>query len=94
MKTKNLMQWAEEIQKNISALVARTPAANVEQNVRALLMQGFSKLDLVTREDFDVQVALLERATVRLEQYAAQLTQLEARVHELEAAKAARKKSV
>ena len=46
--------------------------------IGALLMQGFAKLDLVTREEFDVQAQVLARARE-------QLTALEARVAELEA---------
>ena len=53
-------------------------AQDVEKNARALLAQGFAKLDLVTREEFDVQTAVLARTRE-------QLTALEARVKELEA---------
>ena len=57
----NRTQWMEDIQKNISDLIARSPAADVERNVRAMMTQAFSKLDLVTREEFDVQADLLAR---------------------------------
>ena len=52
--------------------------ADFEKNMRALLAQGFTKLDLVTREEFDVQTQVLARARE-------QLAALEARVAELEA---------
>ena len=52
-------QWMEDIQKNISDLIARSPAADVEKNVRAMMAQAFTKMDLVTREEFDVQADLL-----------------------------------
>ena len=42
----NRTQWMEDIQKNISDLIARSPAADVERNVRAMMTQAFSKLDL------------------------------------------------
>ena len=58
--------------------VNNSPAKDVEKNMRALLAQGFSKLDLVTREEFDVQTQVLARARE-------QLTALETRVAELEA---------
>jgi hypothetical protein len=80
MNTSNPMQWMEDIQKNISDLIARSPAADVERNVRAMLTQGFSKLDLVTREEFDVQADLLARTLTRLEQLTVQVGQLEARL--------------
>jgi BMFP domain-containing protein YqiC len=85
MNTTNPMQWMEDIQKNISDLIARSPAADVERNVRAMLTQGFAKLDLVTREEFDVQVDLLARTRARVDQLTAQVERLETRLAALEA---------
>ncbi len=44
----------EELSGKISALLAQSPAKDAEKNVRALLASFFAKLDLVTREEFDV----------------------------------------
>ena len=77
-------QWMEDLQKSISDLIARSPAADVERNIRALLTQTFSRLDLVTREEFDVQVELLTRMQARVEELALQIQQLEGRVAALE----------
>src|SRR4051812_24309661 len=41
--------WFDEVQKNISDLIKRSPAADVERNVKAVLGTAFTKLDLVTR---------------------------------------------
>ena len=60
--------------------VNSSPVKDAEKNVRALLAQGFSKLDLVTREEFDVQAQVLAKARE-------QLTVLEARIAELEASR-------
>jgi BMFP domain-containing protein YqiC len=68
----------EDLQRRISELVANSPAKDVEKNVRAVMAQGFTKLDLVTREDFDVQAEVLARTRARL-------TELESRVAMLEA---------
>ena len=68
----------EELSGKISALLAQTPAKDVEKNLRALMTSFFGKLDLVTREEFDVQARLLARARE-------QLGTLESRVAELEA---------
>jgi BMFP domain-containing protein YqiC len=65
------------MQARISELARQTPARDLEQNVRALLQQGFARLDLATREELDLQNELLARARARL-------TELEARVAELE----------
>lgn len=69
----------DEINKKINELLANTPAADLQKNLRALLQAQFAKLDLVTREEFDVQRAVLLRAREKI-------TQLEARLAELERA--------
>jgi BMFP domain-containing protein YqiC len=76
--------WFEEFQKNISELVAKSPAADIERNVKAFMGQAFNRMDLVTREDFDVQSDLLSRAQVRIETLEKQLQALEIRVAALE----------
>lgn len=68
----------EELSGRISALLAQSPAKDFEKNLRALLASFFAKLDLVTREEFDVQARLLTRSRE-------QIIALEARVAELEA---------
>jgi BMFP domain-containing protein YqiC len=67
----------EEMTAKLSELAATGPAKDVEKNVRALLSSLFSRLDLVTREEFDVQADVLARTREKL-------TALEARVAELE----------
>jgi len=71
----------DEISARVSAVLAASPAGDVEKNLRALLASVFAKLDLVTREEFDVQREVLGRTREKL-------TALEARVAELEAARA------
>ncbi|HEX5362776.1 MAG TPA: accessory factor UbiK family protein [Gallionella sp.] len=71
-------KFFEDMSAKLNEVVANSPAKDFEKNARALLAQGFSKLDLVTREEFDVQAQVLARARE-------QLTALEARVAELEA---------
>ncbi|MDK6203348.1 accessory factor UbiK family protein [Oligella urethralis] len=56
----------EEFQKGIQDLIAKSPAADIEKNVKAFIAQGFSRLDLVTREEFDVQVAMVEKLRQRI----------------------------
>lgn len=68
----------DDISAKLSAVAESSPARDIEKNMRALLTQGFTKLDLVTREEFDIQAQVLLRARE-------QLTTLEARVTELEA---------
>jgi ubiquinone biosynthesis accessory factor UbiK len=66
-----------DFQARVSDLFKNSPAKDVERNVKAMLSQGFSKLDLVTREEFDTQTQVLVRTRARLEE-------LERRVAELE----------
>lgn len=56
----------EEFQKGIQDLIAQSPAADIEKNVKSFMAQGFSKLDLVTREEFDVQVAMADKLRERV----------------------------
>jgi len=76
--------WFEEFQKNISELIAKSPAADIEKNVKSFMVQAFNRMDLVTREEFDVQADLLSRAHVRIETLEQHLHALESRVAKLE----------
>jgi BMFP domain-containing protein YqiC len=51
--------------------------SDVEKNVRSALSGMFAKLDLVTREEFDVQSQVLQRTRAKLEVLAQKVTELE-----------------
>ena len=68
----------EDLSGKINELLAQSPAKDIEKNLRALLASFFSKLDLVSREEFDVQARLLARSRELI-------SALESRVAELEA---------
>jgi BMFP domain-containing protein YqiC len=70
-------RFFDELGDRISETLRDSPAQDVEKNLRALLATWFDRMDLVLREDFDVQRKLLERAQ-------AKLAELEARVQQLE----------
>ena len=67
-----------DMQAKINQALENSPAKDIEKNMKAMLSQGFSKLDLVTREEFEVQMQVLAATRTKLEA-------LEARVLELEA---------
>lgn len=67
----------EEFQKNVQELIAKSPAADIEKNVKAFMAQGFAKMDLVTREEFDVQRALVDSLRQRVEALEAAVKALE-----------------
>ena len=68
----------DDLSAKLSAAANSSPAKDIEKNMRALLAQGFAKVDLVTREEFDVQTQVLARTREKL-------NELETRVAELEA---------
>jgi ubiquinone biosynthesis accessory factor UbiK len=68
----------DELGAKLSALAAQSPAKDIEKNVKALLGSAFTRLDLVTREEFDVQHEVLLHARQKL-------FELEERVAALEA---------
>ncbi len=69
----------EELVARIGKAVATGPAKDIEKNVRAALQGGLSRLDLVTREEFDTQAKVLARTREKLEQLEARVAELEAR---------------
>jgi len=79
-------QFFDELQTKINQIIDSSPAKDIEKNIRSLLTQGFSRLDLVTREEFDVQALQLSKIRERLDV-------LEKRVEELEVELKAAKRS-
>lgn len=69
----------EDLNERVRDAMRNSPAADVEKNLRAMLLAWFDRLDLVTREDFDVQRKLLERAHAKLADLEARIAELEAR---------------
>lgn len=69
----------DELNRRVSDLIAATPAKDIEKNLRALLSSAFSRLDLVTREEFDVQQEVLRHTREKLQQMEARVAELEAR---------------
>jgi hypothetical protein len=69
--------FLNELQERIHQVMQQSPAKDLEKNLRAMLNQGFSRLDLLTREEFEVQADVLARTRAKLDA-------LEKRVAELE----------
>ncbi len=67
-----------DMQNKINQAIENSPAKDIEKNVKAMMAQGFSKLDLVTRDEFDVQAQVLAKTRARLEALEAQVALLEA----------------
>lgn len=72
-------QKLDEMASKLHEIFENSPAKDIEKNTRALLTQGFSRLDLVTREEFEVQARLLEKSQERIQQLENRIAQLENR---------------
>ncbi|MDB5852156.1 MAG: accessory factor UbiK family protein [Herminiimonas sp.] len=66
-----------DLQDKLNQAMQNSPVKDLEKNMKSMLNQGFSRLDLVTREEFDVQAQVLAKTREKLEA-------LELRVAELE----------
>ena len=69
----------EELNERMGEALRNSPAQDIERNLRALIAAWFDRLDLVLREDFEVQKKLLERAQAKLAELEARIAELEAR---------------
>jgi ubiquinone biosynthesis accessory factor UbiK len=76
-------RFVNDLSARLAEIAAANPARDLERNFRGMLASALARLDLVTREEYDVQVQVLARAREKL-------AALEARVAELEAKAAAR----
>ena len=74
----------DDVGARVAAAIAASPARDAEKNLKAMLTGALAKLDLVTREEFDIQTRVLLRTREKLEA-------LEARVAELEVRAAAKR---
>jgi BMFP domain-containing protein YqiC len=70
-------RFVDELTAKMNELVAASPARDIEKNLRALLTSGLARLDVVTREEFDVQAKLLARTQDKLAALEVRLAELE-----------------
>jgi BMFP domain-containing protein YqiC len=68
---------ANDMQTKVGDAIRQSPAKDLEKNVRGLMTQGFQKLDLVTREEFDLQTQVLAKTRAKLEELEAKVSALE-----------------
>lgn len=68
----------EELGGKLSELLANSPAKDIEKNLRAVFQNAASKLDLVPREEFEVQQAILMKTRAMVEALEARVAALEA----------------
>jgi len=69
----------DDISASIRDAMARSPARDIDKNVRAALASALGRLDLVTREEFDIQKQVLARTREKLEALEMRVAELETR---------------
>ncbi len=81
MKPQDIMEKmqtiANDMQTKVGDAIRQSPGKDLEKNVRGLMTQGFQKLDLVTREEFDLQTQVLAKTRAKLEELEAKVSALE-----------------
>jgi len=78
-------QFFEDMSQQITRLISQSGAVgeDLRKAVNSTLQKGFSRLDLLTREEFDAQSAILSRAEERMVQLEREVARLEQQVNEL-----------
>ena len=68
----------EEISSRVGATIAASPVKDIEKNIRSMIAHAFIKMDLVTREEFDIQQQVLIRTREKLVAIEERLARIEA----------------
>jgi BMFP domain-containing protein YqiC len=72
-------RFFSDLSARLASFAANNPAKDLEKNFRGMLSSAFSRLDLVAREEYDVQAQVLARAREKLAALEARVAELEAR---------------
>jgi BMFP domain-containing protein YqiC len=72
-------QGLDELARRIGRMIESSPAKDIERNLRALLQSGLQRLELVTREEFEIQAQVLLRSREKLEALERRVAELEER---------------
>ena len=67
----------QNLSNKIKHIIKDSPVSDMEDNINALLKSTFTKMDLVTREEFDVQTGVLKKTREKLEKLEEQLSKIE-----------------
>jgi ubiquinone biosynthesis accessory factor UbiK len=73
----NRQNFFEDVQAKLGDLFKNSPAADIERNVKELMAQTLRKMDLVTREEFELQRELLQRSREKLDALERKVAELE-----------------
>jgi BMFP domain-containing protein YqiC len=67
----------QNLSNKIKHIIKDSPVSDMENNINALLKSTFTKMDLINREEFDVQTEVLKRTRSKLEALEAKIIDLE-----------------
>jgi ubiquinone biosynthesis accessory factor UbiK len=81
-KASTALDALNQLAAKLDAVIKNSPVSELEKNARQHFISQLAKQGLVTREEFDTQVALLERARAKLKELEAKIALLEAERHE------------
>jgi BMFP domain-containing protein YqiC len=84
MAVDNLVNRLSEQLSQLLPPGVKTLRDDLEENIKSVLREAFARMDLVTREEFEIQSTLLSKTRIKLETLEARLKALEAQVAELE----------
>ncbi|MCE3602193.1 accessory factor UbiK family protein [Massilia sp. P8910] len=76
----DMNSFFNDLQGKINQAIESSPAKDIEKNVKSMMTQGFSKLDLVTREEFDIQAQVLAKTRAKLDALEQRVTEMEERL--------------
>ena len=72
-----IQRIASDMQNKVGDVIRNSPAQEIEKNIRAMLNQGCQKMDLVTRDEFDLQSKVLAKTREKLEALEEKVSALE-----------------
>ena len=70
----------QEISDKIREVIKNSPIEDMESNINALLKSIFTKMNLINREEFDIQTEVLRKTRLKLEAIEAKLRELETKL--------------
>jgi hypothetical protein len=69
----------DELAARIGKALEGSPVKDIEKNVKTVLQSGLARLDVVTRQEFDIQTEVLRKTREKVERLEARVAELEAR---------------
>ncbi len=76
----------DDLQSKLGHIMSGSPARDIEKNIRAVLTQAVSKLDVVTAEEYEVQKLAVTRMEHKILSLETRLTELEQQIRHLKEA--------